>query len=79
MVMGFGISALSVNGAPIPNTLPRARYDTGGIGGALIGVGAAAAIAGVVTIVLPGPKQKVRVSSLFLQPAVGSAGLVTYW
>lgn len=62
LLAGFGISAFSVNGgcadavAPLPDAECDYFYSTRAVGGALLGVGAAAAIGGVVLLALPGPK-----------------------
>lgn len=59
LLAGFGASALAVNGRCIDAPMFPAQtcdnvYTSGGIGGALVGVGAAAVVGGVVLIVLPG-------------------------
>lgn len=76
-VAGFGISALSVHGDPIPNTRPLRRFDTAGVGGGLLAAGLAATVGGVIAVAWPGPKQKVRVS-LFSSPNTGDTGLFAW-
>lgn len=57
-LVGFGISALSVNGQCLMEPTPPAvkcfdRYTTNTVGGALTGVGAAAIVGGVLMIAIP--------------------------
>lgn len=59
LLTGFGASALAANGhcidAPsFPAQTCESLYTTGGIGGALVGVGAAGVVAGVVLLAWPG-------------------------
>ena len=59
MLTGFGISALTVKDQcrdESPVGICRSLYDTGGIGGGLLGAGLAITIGGVVLLALPGPK-----------------------
>ncbi len=55
LLIGFGISALSVNGACSLDGLPACNgiYRTTGVGGGLVAVGSALAIGGAVLIALP--------------------------
>ena len=57
-MMGFGISALAVNGGCVSDPLPPAekcsdRFTTKGVGGALLGVGIAVSAGGAVLLALP--------------------------
>jgi len=59
VLLGFGASALAVNGQCITDPVPPAikclnRFDTLSVGGSLVGVGAALSIGGVVLLALPG-------------------------
>lgn len=54
---GFGISGLVVDNRCGDESCTQ-RFDTLTLGGALVGVGAAAAIGGAVLIALPGPKRE---------------------
>lgn len=61
-MLGFGISALSVNGQCLQEPMAPAikcfdRYTTGTVGGALTGVGAAAIVGGVLMIAIPSPSK----------------------
>jgi hypothetical protein len=58
LMLGFGISAFSVNGACSLDRLPACDgiYRTSAVGGALVGVGSALMIGGAVLIALPPPK-----------------------
>lgn len=58
-VAGLGISALAVKDQcrdPSPVGICRSLYDTGGIGGGLLGAGLALTVGGVVLLAWPGPK-----------------------
>ncbi len=68
IIAGFGISALAVNGGEIGQPVPPAQvtdrqFSTGGIGGALVGVGVAVIAAGAVLIAIPGEKRLVQLSA----------------
>lgn len=57
-VLGFGLSALSVNGQCVAQPIAPAtqcldRFSTGTVGGALTGVGAAALVGGILMIAIP--------------------------
>jgi hypothetical protein len=59
VLAGFGISALAIKDQcrdPVPVGVCPTLYDTGGIGGGLLGVGLAVTLGGVVLMALPGPK-----------------------
>ena len=59
-MLGFGISALSVNGTCSLDGLPACDglYRTGPVGGALVGIGAALMVGGGVLIAWPPAKSK---------------------
>lgn len=64
-LVGFGVGALNVNGRCIDEVVPPANqcdrlYQTSTLGTALVASGAAAAVAGVVLIAIPGPRRPVR-------------------
>ena len=78
-MLGFGISALSVNGQCLMEPTPPAvkcfdRYTTGTVGGALTGVGAAAIVGGVLMIAIPG-STKSPAKSATQKAALGSKPL----
>jgi len=83
---GFGISALSRNGAAAPDgpcsdgstMICKKTFQTGRIGGVLTAVGLAAVAGGVVTIALPGPKRQVQVATSFGLDSLGLAASLTY-
>lgn len=60
LMLGFGISALSVNGTCSLDGLPACDglYRTGPVGGALVGIGAALMVGGGVLIAWPPAKSK---------------------
>jgi tetratricopeptide (TPR) repeat protein len=67
VIAGFGVSALSVNGAcartqpPLPERPECAEiYDTSTVGGALLGAGLPLAVAGALLIALPDLRQRRR-------------------
>lgn len=64
-LVGFGASALSVNGQCIDTPVGGMRchdiYQTLGIGGSLTGIGAALIIGGAVLVALPGEKKVMQV------------------
>lgn len=65
VVGGFGVSGLSVDKGCKQSTDPgcTGEYQTGGIGGGLLGVGIGLVGAGVVLMAIPGSRQAVAVPS----------------
>lgn len=62
VLVGFGLSALSVDGkSTCPGQNCQLIYETTGVGTLLTGVGIASIAGGIVTVALPGPKRQVRV------------------
>lgn len=83
--LGFGISALQANGKSVLNpicpdgkTVCQQIYDTGKVGGGLTVFGLAAIAGGMVTVVLPGSKQQVQVSTALSPSMMGLAAFGTY-
>lgn len=75
ILAGFGVSGLAQAGACSSGPEGCAmRFDTSTIGGALVGVGAAAALGGAVLIAIPGPMQSPSVKTAF--GGVPGGGLV---
>lgn len=63
LLVGFGASALALNGLCSPDTPPtasecRSTYDSVPVGGALLSIGAAALAAGSVLLIVPGRSQE---------------------
>lgn len=80
-MLGFGISALAVNGQclvqPIaPATQCLDRFSTGTVGGALTGVGAAALVGGVLMIAIPNSTKAAPASSASKQARLGRGSLL---
>ena len=82
-MVGFGISALAVNGTCVkPADSPSLQcfdlFTTGTVGGALVGVGAAAIVGGTLMIAIPN-KVKPEPPATALLPPTGGLGLaLTY-
>lgn len=82
-MVGFGISALSVNGqcvlpAMAPATKCFDRFTTGTVGGALVGVGAVAVVGGVLMIAIPDLGKKStpgKSASALVRPPFGTKPL----
>jgi hypothetical protein len=79
VLIGFGASALAVNGkcvsaAVAPALVCSQTYRTGGIGGGLLGAGAAILVGGTLAVALPGPRREVFVQAA-AQPDGGALAL----
>lgn len=78
--IGFGASALSVDGEPAVGapcsdgtTTCKLLFDTAGIGGGLVTVGLLSLAGGIVTMALPGAKRQVQVTTLLGPSSLGLA------
>jgi hypothetical protein len=80
-LLGFGISALSVNGSCVAEPIAPAtrcldRFSTGTVGGALTGVGAAALVGGVLLIAIPNSGKSAESTGKAKQARLGGSTIL---